>query len=70
MLYFVYKQKDEFADLAAKQYFVEYGCDIVSDRLLKLLPTYIPDSYLQAPKATETWLQLIVYNLQKVSIAP
>lgn len=59
-------QKEEFADLAAKQYYVEYQSDIATDRLMKLIPTYIPDSFLQAQKSIEMWLQLIVTNLQKV----
>ena len=59
-------QKEEFADLAAKQYYVEYQADITADRLLKLIPTYIPDTYLQGQKAVDTWFQLIVTKLQKV----
>lgn len=59
-------QKEEFADLGAKQYYVEYQTDITSDRLMKLIPTYIPDSYLETTKAMEMWFQLIVHNLQKV----
>eukprot|EP00112_Aurelia_sp_Birch-Aquarium-sp1_P015328 Seg339.1 transcript_id=Seg339.1/GoldUCD/mRNA.D3Y31 product=Myosin-VIIa protein_id=Seg339.1/GoldUCD/D3Y31 len=57
--------KEEFADLGAKQYYVEYQTDITSDRLMKLIPTYIPDSYLETTKAMEMWFQLIVHNLQK-----
>lgn len=45
---------------------MEYQTDITSDRLMKLIPTYIPDSYLETTKAMEMWFQLIVHNLQKV----
>lgn len=52
--------------MAAKQYYVEYQTDIATDRLLKLIPTYIPDSFLQAQKAIDKWSHLIITTLQKV----
>lgn len=61
--------KEEFADMAAKQYYVEYQTDIATDRLLKLIPTYIPDSFLQAQKAIDKWSHLIITTLQKAYYA-
>ena len=58
--------KEEFAEIAAKQYYIEYGEDLKPDRIKELLQTYIPDSYLQAPKAPDMWTHLIVSHYDKI----
>nr|XP_058950063.1 unconventional myosin-VIIa-like [Pocillopora verrucosa] len=54
--------KDEdLADVAAKQYYVEYGKEMLADRLINLLPSYLPDSQLQGGKVVlEKWAQLVI----------
>ncbi|PFX22115.1 unconventional myosin-VIIa-like isoform X2 [Stylophora pistillata] len=54
--------KDEdLADVAAKQYYVEYGKEMLADRLVNLLPSYLPESQLQGGKVVqEKWAQLVI----------
>ena len=47
-------KEDDLAELAAKQYYVEYGPDMETERLVRLIPSYIPDAALQA-KPAEKW---------------
>ncbi|EGD80527.1 myosin-VIIa [Salpingoeca rosetta] len=48
-------EKDEqLAEIAAKQFYVEYGPDMDTERLIRLIPSYIPDSALQA-RSPEKW---------------
>jgi len=51
--------KEEFADMAAKQYYIEYHNDLRPERIRDLLSTYIPDYHLGAPKAADMWTALI-----------
>ncbi|XP_070539316.1 myosin-VIIa-like [Ptychodera flava] len=54
-------EKDsDLAAIAAQQYYVEYGYDMVYDRLLGLLPTYIPDSAMTGSKTIERWAQMVI----------
>jgi myosin-7 len=48
------EREDELADVAAQQYYVDHGPDMDSDRLIRLIPSYIPDSSLQS-KPAEKW---------------
>lgn len=48
------ERESDLAVLAAQQYYVEYGPDMDSDRLLRLIPSYIPD-YALASKPAEKW---------------
>jgi len=48
------EKEDELAELAAKQYYVEYGPDMDTERLIRLIPSYIPDSALQV-KSADKW---------------
>ena len=50
--YSIEKQSD-LAKIAAMQYYVDHGPDMDSDRLLRLLPTYLPDSTLKEKPAAE-----------------
>ena len=53
--------------IAAQQYYIEYGTDMNGDRLLNLLPNYIPDYCLTGDKPVEYWHQLITQAFRKVS---
>ena len=44
--------------ISAQQYYVEYGPELVIDRLQSLLSAYIPDSFLQGQKAITFWIQV------------
>ena len=60
---------DDLAMIAAQQYYIEYGADINMERLLTLLPNYIPDYCLSSgDKAIERWAQLTIIGLRKVTI--
>jgi len=57
---------DDLAMIAAQQYYIEYGADINMERLLTLLPNYIPDYCLSSgDKAIERWAQLTAIGLRK-----
>ena len=53
------KQDVEFETIAAQQYYVDYGEEMVLERLESLLPCYLPAKQLQA-KSTNLWIQGIV----------
>lgn len=59
-------QEEDLAELASQQYYVDYGSDILLERLLGLVPTYIPDREISATKTAEKWMQLIVSAHKKV----
>lgn len=48
------EREEDYAEVAAKQYYVEYATDFEAERLLRLVPSYIPDAALQG-KAVEKW---------------
>lgn len=53
--------------MAAKQYYVEYGEEMVPDRLLNLLPSYLPESQLQGGRpGLEKWAHLTMTCHKKV----
>ncbi|XP_051903198.1 unconventional myosin-VIIa-like isoform X1 [Hippocampus zosterae] len=54
------EREEDLAELASQQYYVDYGIDILHDRLLSLIPSYIPDREITSAKTTEKWAQLIV----------
>ena len=54
--------------IAAQQYYIEYGTDMSSERLMNLLPNYIPDYCLsQIDKPIEYWHGIIIQAFKKVS---
>uniref|UniRef100_A0AAQ5YT46 Myosin VIIAb n=1 Tax=Amphiprion ocellaris TaxID=80972 RepID=A0AAQ5YT46_AMPOC len=53
------EREEDLAELASQQYFVDYGSEILQDRLLSLIPSYIPDREITATKTAEKWVQLI-----------
>ena len=55
--------------IAAQQYFIEYGTDLNQERLMGLLPNYIPDYCLTGDKPPNHWHSLIVSAFKKVSIS-
>lgn len=59
-------QEEDLAELASQQYYVDYGSDILLERLLGLVPTYIPDREISSTKTAEKWMQLIVSAHKKV----
>lgn len=61
-------QEEDLAELASQQYYVDYGPEILQDRLLSLIPSYIPDREITSTKTAEKWLQLIVGAHKKVRL--
>ncbi|XP_068600827.1 unconventional myosin-VIIa-like [Brachionichthys hirsutus] len=54
------EREEDLAELASQQYYVDYGSEVLQDRLLSLIPTYIPDRELTSTKTAAWWLQLVV----------
>ncbi|KAM7373970.1 hypothetical protein PAMP_006654 [Pampus punctatissimus] len=54
------EKEEDLAELASQQYFVDYGSEILQDRLLSLIPSYIPDREITSTKTAEKWAQLII----------
>ena len=61
-----WKEKGERKGLP--KYYIEYGTDMNGERLLNLLPNYIPDYCLTGDKPVEYWHQLITQAFKKVSL--
>ncbi|XP_055004260.1 unconventional myosin-VIIa-like [Boleophthalmus pectinirostris] len=53
------EREEELAELASQQYFVDYGPELLQDRLLTLIPSYIPDRDMSSSKSPDRWLQLV-----------
>ena len=51
--------------IAAQQYFIEFGTDMSADRLMNLLPNYIPDYCLTGDKPVDHWHTLILQAFKK-----
>ncbi|XP_051536832.1 unconventional myosin-VIIa-like [Myxocyprinus asiaticus] len=58
-------REEDLAELASQQYYVDYGSEILPDRLLSLIPSYIPDREITATKTTEKWAQVIISTHKK-----
>ncbi|XP_026226518.1 myosin VIIAa isoform X2 [Anabas testudineus] len=52
--------RDDLAELAAQQYYVDYGSDVLLERLLSLIPSYIPDREISTSRTVEKWAHLIM----------
>lgn len=63
------QKEEDLAELASQQYYVDYGSEILQDRLLSLIPSYIPDREITSTKTAEKWAQLIITAHKKVSAA-
>lgn len=59
-------QEEDLAELASQQYYVDYGGDLLLERLLGLVPTYIPDREISSTKTADKWMQLIASAHKKV----
>ncbi|KAJ8347802.1 hypothetical protein SKAU_G00263910 [Synaphobranchus kaupii] len=53
-------REEDLVALASQQYYVSYGVEILQERLLSLVPSYIPDREISPSKTLEKWAQLIV----------
>ncbi|XP_064206929.1 unconventional myosin-VIIa-like isoform X2 [Anguilla rostrata] len=53
-------REEDLVALASQQYYVSYGAQILQERLLSLVPSYIPDREISSSKTLEKWAQLIV----------
>lgn len=58
--------KEEFGDIAAKQYYIEHRDDLKQERIQSLIPNYIPDTYLQGPKTLGMWTNIIETHYRKI----
>uniref|UniRef100_A0A7N6ATC0 Myosin VIIAb n=1 Tax=Anabas testudineus TaxID=64144 RepID=A0A7N6ATC0_ANATE len=54
------EREEDLAELASQQYYVDYGSEMLQDRLLSLIPSYIPDREITSTKTAEKWVQLII----------
>uniref|UniRef100_A0A3B3UU34 Myosin VIIAa n=2 Tax=Poecilia latipinna TaxID=48699 RepID=A0A3B3UU34_9TELE len=52
--------RDDLAELASQQYYVDYGSEILLDRLLSLIPSYVPDREIGTSKTVEKWAHFIM----------
>ncbi|XP_026051993.1 unconventional myosin-VIIa [Carassius auratus] len=53
-------REEDLAELASQQYYVDYGSEVIPDRLLSLIPSYIPDREMTPSKTVEKWAQMII----------
>ncbi|XP_025423570.1 myosin-VIIa [Sipha flava] len=59
-------KEEDLAMIAAQQYYIEHNTDLNNERLLNLLPNYIPDYCLtNAEKSIERWNVLIIQAYKK-----
>uniref|UniRef100_A0A673N1S9 Unconventional myosin-VIIa-like n=1 Tax=Sinocyclocheilus rhinocerous TaxID=307959 RepID=A0A673N1S9_9TELE len=52
--------REDLAELASQQYYVDYGSEVLPARLLSLIPSYIPDREITPSKTVEKWAQMII----------
>ncbi|XP_019717154.1 unconventional myosin-VIIa-like [Hippocampus comes] len=52
--------RDDLAELASQQYYVDYGSEVLLERLLSLIPSYIPDREISTSKTVEKWAHFIM----------
>ncbi|KAM3934763.1 unconventional myosin-VIIa isoform 1-T1 [Leptodactylus fuscus] len=53
-------KEEDLAELASQQYYVDYGSELLMERLLNLIPSYIPDREITPSKNVEKWAQYII----------
>ncbi|XP_014247796.1 myosin-VIIa isoform X2 [Cimex lectularius] len=59
-------KEEDLAMIAAQQYYIEYSSDMNMERLLGLLPSYIPDYCLtNGDKSIDRWASLILQAFKK-----
>ncbi|KAL3991382.1 ubiquilin-like protein [Sarotherodon galilaeus] len=52
--------RDDLAELASQQYYIDYGSEILLERLLSLIPSYIPDREISTSRSVEKWAHFIM----------
>ncbi|XP_034147584.1 myosin VIIAa isoform X2 [Esox lucius] len=52
--------RDDLAELASQEYYVDYGAEILTERLLSLIPSYIPDREISSSRSVEKWAHVIM----------
>ncbi|XP_061733638.1 unconventional myosin-VIIa-like isoform X4 [Nerophis ophidion] len=52
--------REDLAELASQQYYVDYGSEVLLERLLSLIPSYIPDREISSSKTVEKWAHFIM----------
>lgn len=62
--------QDDLAELASQQYYVDYGSEILPERLLSLIPSYVPDREISTAKTVEKWAHFIMAAHKKVLKEP
>lgn len=60
--------QDDLAELGSQQYYVDYGSEILLERLLSLIPSYIPDREICTSRTVEKWAHFIMAAHKKVLI--
>ncbi|XP_017349051.1 unconventional myosin-VIIa [Ictalurus punctatus] len=53
-------REEDLAELASQQYYIDYGPEILQERLLSLITSYIPDREINASRTVEKWAQVII----------
>ena len=62
-------QNEDLAALAAQQYYVEMGAQMNPERLMRMLPTVIPDSCLAGSGMADRWKTMVINSYSRVSAA-
>ena len=62
-----FSQNEDLAALTAQQYYVEMGDQMNPDRLARMIPSVIPDSFLAGPGMQEKWMQMTIASYNRVS---
>ncbi|XP_073336206.1 myosin VIIAa isoform X1 [Pagrus major] len=52
--------RDDLAELASQQYYIDYGSEILLERLLSLIPSYVPDREIGTSRTVEKWAHFIM----------
>ncbi|KAE8294893.1 Unconventional myosin-VIIa [Larimichthys crocea] len=60
--------RDDLSELASQQYYIDYGSEILLERLLSLIPSYIPDREISTAKSVEKWAHFIMAAHKKVLV--
>ncbi|MCI4386629.1 hypothetical protein PGIGA_G00064610 [Pangasianodon gigas] len=53
-------REEDLAELASQQYYIDYGSEILQERLLTLITSYIPDREISASRTVDKWAQVIM----------
>ncbi|CAL8268110.1 unnamed protein product [Merluccius merluccius] len=61
------EREEDLAELAAQQYYVDYGPEVQQDRLLGLISSYIPDREISSTKTADKWATLVLAAHKKGS---